>query len=347
MGNCSPSASLPYDAFLLVSFGGPERREDVLPFLENVVRGKRVPRERLLEVAERYELFDGASPINQQNRALLAAILAEFNAHGVRLPVYWGNRHWHPLLEDTIREMAEDGVRRALAFVTSAFASYSGCRQYLEDIDRARQAAGPAAPVVEKLRLFYNHPGFIEPMADRVRAALDELPAGRRDSARLVFTAHSIPLAMAACSKYVDQLQEACRLVSERVGRTEWTLAYQSRSGPPEQPWLEPDVGDYLVELHRAGQATDVVVVPIGFVSEHMEVVYDLDVELAGLCETLGIRLVRAGVVGTHPRFVRMIRELVEERLDPAAARLALGPLGSCPEVCPADCCRPGRPTGG
>jgi ferrochelatase len=332
---------------LLVSFGGPERREDVLPFLENVLCGKRVPRERMLEIAEHYELFDGVSPINQQNRALLAAILAEFNAHGVRLPVYWGNRHWHPLLEDTIREMAEDGVRRALALVTSAFASYSGCRQYLEHIERAREAVGRTAPLVEKLRLFYNHPGFIEPMADRVRAALEEVPAGRRASARLVYTAHSIPVAMAACSSYVEQLQEACRLVSERVGRAEWSLAYQSRSGPPEQPWLEPDVGDYLVELHRAGRVTDAVVVPIGFLSEHMEVVYDLDVELAGLCETLGIGLIRAGVVGTHPRFVRMIRELVEERLDPAAPRLTLGSLCSCPEVCPPDCCRPGRTVGG
>ena len=206
-----------YDAFLLVSFGGPEGPDDVLPFLENVVRGKNVPRGRLLEVARRYELFDGTSPLNAQNRVLLAALVGELNALGLALPVYWGNRNWHPLLVDTVRQMADDGVRRALALVTSAFGSYSGCRQYLEDIEDARQEVGPEAPQIEKLRLFYNHPGFIEAMVERVAAALGEIPSERRAAARLIFTAHSIPAAMAEHSPYQRQLREACRLVTEQL----------------------------------------------------------------------------------------------------------------------------------
>ncbi len=335
----------PYDALLVVSFGGPERPEDVMPFLKNVLRGKRVPAERVAEVARHYEYFGGASPLNEQVRALLAALLAELNAHGPRLAVYWGNRNWHPLLEDTVREMAEDGVRRALAFVTSAFASYSGCRQYLEDIERARRSAGPQAPAIDKLRLFYNHPGFIEAMADRVQAALATVPEPRRNRAALLYTAHSLPLAMARQSKYVEQLHEACRLVSERLGRAEWQLAFQSRSGPPHQPWLEPDVGQALTELVRSHQPEEVVVVPIGFVCEHMEVVYDLDVELADLCQRLGVGYLRAATVGTHPRFVRMIRELILERLNPGTPRLALGDLGPSPDMCPETCCaRPESP---
>lgn len=333
-----------YDALLLVSFGGPEGPDDVLPFLENVLRGKRVPQERMLEVAEHYQLFGGVSPLNMQNRALLASLVAELNAHGPHLPVYWGNRNWHPLLADTVQQMAEDGVRRALAFVTSAFGSYSGCRQYLENIEESRQAAGPGAPQIDKLRLFYNHPGFIEPVADRVTAALETIPAERREAARLIFTAHSVPLSMAAASPYQSQLREACRLVSQRVGRAVWDLVYQSRSGPPEQPWLEPDVGEFLQRLHETASAGDVVLVPIGFLSEHMEVVYDLDVEIAGLCESLDINLVRAGVVGTHPRYVAMIRELIQESLDPQAQRLALGDFGPSPDVCPPDCCKVKRP---
>jgi ferrochelatase len=330
----------PYDAVLLVSFGGPEKREDVIPFLENVLEGKRVPRERMLEVAEHYYLFDGVSPINVQNRALLTALLEELNTYGPRLAVYWGNRNWHPLLDDTVRQMAEDGVRRVLAFVTSAFASYSGCRQYREDIERAREAVGPSAPEVDKLRLFYNHPGFVDPMGERVRAALGEIPDDRRDAAKIVYTAHSLPETMASKCDYVLQLREACRLVSDRVGRSEWELAFQSRSGPPSQPWLEPDICDHLRGL--AGQdVSDVVVVPIGFLSEHMEVIYDLDVEAATLCDELGINLVRAGVVGTHPRFVRMIRELVEERMQEEPVRAALGDHGPSHDVCPADCCLP------
>lgn len=329
----------PYDALLLVSFGGPEKMGDVLPFLENVLRGKNVPHERMLEVAEHYELFDGVSPINQQNRALLAALIEELNRHGPPLSVYWGNRNWHPLLADTVQQMADDGVRRALALVTSAFGCYSGCRQYLEDIEQARQAVGPDAPPIDKLRLFYNHPGFIEATAQRVQQALDQIPAERRDAARLIFTAHSVPLAMARQCRYEAQLREACRLVSEQLGRAEGPLVYQSRSGPPSQPWLEPDVGDYLVELHGREKLGDVVLVPIGFLSEHMEVIFDLDVEIRALCEELGIRMVRSAPVGTHPRFVQMIRELIVERLDPNAERLALGPDGPSHDVCPPGCC--------
>lgn len=329
----------PFDAVLLLSFGGPERPEDVIPFLENVLRGKPVPPERIEEVAEHYYLFDGVSPINAQNRALLTALVGELNAHGPHLPVYWGNRNWHPLLTDTLRQMADDGVRRALALVTAAFGSYSGCRQYRENIADAQKSVGPQAPAVEKLRLFYNHPGFIEPMIDRVRAALESVPAERRAEARLVFTAHSVPVRMAETSPYVAQLREACALVAQGVGRGEWDLVYQSRSGPPEQPWLEPDVGEYLIRLHETTMVRDVVLAPIGFLSDHMEVIYDLDIEVAALCEELGINAVRAGTVGAHPRFVRMIRELILERIDPQSPRLALGSLGPWPDACPSGCC--------
>ncbi len=353
--DASDNRRLPYDALLLVSFGGPEGSDDVLPFLENVVCGKNVPRWRLLEVAKHYELFDGVSPINAQNRALLASLVAELNAHGPALTVYWGNRHWHPLLADTLRQMADDGVRRALAFVTSAFGSYPGCRQYLEDIERARLEVGPQAPTIDKLRLFFNHPGFIEATADRTVAALTSLPAEKRANARLLFTAHSLPVAMAERAPYVRQLQEACRLVVEGLppeflddsfplllgeGQVEgWQLAYQSRSGPPSQPWLEPDVREHIRLLPEAGRPGPLVIVPVGYLTENMEIVYDLDVEVRGLCDELGIEMVRAAVVGNHPRFVRMIRQLVVERLEPYTPRLALGPLGPWPDECPADCC--------
>jgi ferrochelatase len=329
-----------YDALLIVSFGGPDDPDDVLPFLENVTRGRSVPRERLLEVAEHYYHFGGRSPINDQNRQLVAAIDRELNDYGPPLKVYWGNRNWHPLLTDTLRLMAADGVRRALAFVTSAFSSYSGCRQYREDIARAQQEVGAIAPHVDKLRVYFNHPGFIEPMIENTRAALERIPAERRDDAPLVFTAHSIPVAMAAGCQYEEQLRESSRLVAEGVGRGDWHLAYQSRSGPPQQPWLEPDIGDFLKSVQGSGfRVQDVVAVPIGFISDHMEVVYDLDTEAKQLCERLGINMVRAATVGTHPRFVRMIRELIEERTGDSPQRLALGAIGPSHDVCPDDCC--------
>src|SRR5215213_4629818 len=234
--------SQPYDALLIVSFGGPDGPDDVLPFLENVLRGRNVPRERMLEVAEHYYEFGGRSPINDQNRALIAALEKELATHGPHLPIYWGNRNWRPLLTDTLRQMSADGVRRALGFVTSAFSSYSSCRQYQENIAAAQAEVGPAAPQIDKLRAFFNHPGFIEPMIENSRAALEKIPADRTDSAELIFTAHSIPQAMATNCRYEEQLREASRLVAEGAGRNTWTLTYQSRSGPPQQPWLEPDV---------------------------------------------------------------------------------------------------------
>jgi len=322
------------DALLLIAFGGPEQPADVLPFLENVLRGRNVPRERMLEVAEHYYHFGGVSPINGQMRELVPLVEAELREHGPRLPVYWGNRNWHPMLADTVRKMRDDGVKHALAFVMSAYSSYSGCRQYLDDIARAREAVGPGAPEIEKLRLFFNHPGFIEPMTEHVRNALRQLP-----SAALVYTAHSVPLSMAASSRYEVQLQEACRLVSERVGRDEWRLVYQSRSGPPSQPWLGPDIGDCLRELH-AGGVREVVIAPVGFISDHMEVLYDLDTEARGLCEELGMTLVRAATVGNHPAFVSMIAELARERVGEAAPRW-LGSLGASSDVCQPDCCAP------
>ena len=341
----NPQSQIPssksYDALLLISYGGPEKPDDVMPFLENVVRGKNVPRERLMEVARHYEFFGGVSPINAEVRALLTALIGELNAHGPALPVYWGNRNWHPMLADALRQMADDGVCRALALVTSAFSSYPGCRQYLEEIELVRQEIGENAPQVDKIRVFYNHPGFIEPMAERVLAALDEVPARRRSSARIMYTAHSIPKTMAGKCDYAEQLGEACRLVSQRVERSDWELVYQGRSGPPSQPWLGPDVGQRIREIGQSGEATDVVIVPIGFVCEHMEIVYDLDIELAALCESLAVNMVRCAVVGTHPRFVRMIRELIRERIDENPTRLALGDRGPSHDVCPADCCRP------
>jgi len=334
-----------YDAILVTSFGGPESSADVLPFLENVFRGKNVPSERMLEVAEHYYHFGGKSPINDQNRQLIAALEVELAQHGPQVPIYWGNRNWHPMLADTLRKMRADGIRRALAFVTSAYSSYSSCRQYREDIARAQQAAGEGAPAVDKIRVFHNHPGFIEAMTDRVKEALDRIPPDRRNAAHLIYTAHSIPIAMAQGCDYEKQLRETCRLVTERLGRTEWRLAYQSRSGPPSQPWLEPDILECLREIKLQGGSADVVLSPAGFVSDHMEILFDLDTEAANLCAELGLQMFRARTVGTHPRFIRMIRELICERTEDNSGRAALGVLGARPDVCPADCCpAPRRP---
>jgi ferrochelatase len=342
----------PYDAFLLVSFGGPEAPGDVMPFLRNVTRGRRIPAERLAEVAQHYDAFGGVSPINQQCRDLLAAVAKDFAAGGLSLPIYWGNRNWDPLLADTVRAMAADGVRHALAFVTSAYGSYSSCRQYLEDIEQARAEAGPGAPRIDKIRHYFNHPGFVEPLADSTLAAIGRLPQELRAGAHLVFTAHSIPQAMADASgppgerpppgRYVTQLTEAAGLVAGIVGDHPWRLVYQSRSGPPSQPWLGPDVNDYLAELAAAG-APAAVLVPVGFVSDHMEVLHDLDAEAAETAARLGLPVQRAATPGTDPRFVAMITELMRERLD-GAAPAALGRLGPGRDACPADCCSPLTP---
>lgn len=327
-----------YDALLVVSFGGPEGPDEVMPFLENVLRGKPVPRERMLEVAQHYQHFGGVSPINEQNRQLIAALERELADHGLQLPIYWGNRNWHPLLADTLRKMADDGVHRALAFFTSAYSSYSGCRQYHEDIARARETVGTHAPQIDKLRVFFNHPGFIEPLVESVQQCLARIPEERRKQTPLLFSAHSIPLTMADNCRYVAQLQEACRLVAEGAGHQNWELVYQSRSGSPHQPWLEPDVCDRIREIHANNPITDLVILPIGFISDHMEVLFDLDTEARELCESLGINMQRAATVGTHPRFIEMIRLLVEERLG-ESPKLALGNLGPSHDVCPMDCC--------
>ena len=331
-----------YDAILVVGFGGPEKRDDVLPFLENVLRGRNVPRERMLEVAEHYYHFGGASPINDQVRALIGALRAELDRHGIGLPIYWGNRNWHPFLADTLGTMAGAGVQRALGLVLAAYSSYSSCRQYREDIARAQDVVGPGAPAVDKIRVFYNHPDFIAANADRVAAALESIPAARRGQVRLAFTAHSIPSAMAGNCRYEEQLQETCRLVAEAVGLApdRWRLVYQSRSGRPADPWLGPDIGDHLDGLHAEG-VRDVVVQPVGFLSDHLEVLYDLDEEAAHRAAKLGLHMIRAGTVGTHPRFVAMLRTLIQERLDPARERPAAGKLPPSPDICPADCCLP------
>jgi ferrochelatase len=336
----------PYDAVLVVSFGGPEGPRDVIPFLENVLRGKNVPRGRMLEVAEHYHHFGGVSPLNAQVRTLVAALQEDLKTHGIDLPVYWGNRNWQPLLADTIAQMTHDGVRRALALMTSAYSSYSSCRQYRDDIQRAQASVGRAAPQVEKLRVFYNHPGFIGPMIQRVGDALAQVPTDRRANARLIYTAHSIPIAMAETSDYVLQLQEASRLVSEGLGVTRFQLAYQSRSGPPHQPWLEPDISDALRQLHATGGLRDVVVVPIGFLSDHIEILWDLDTEARRVADELGLNMIRAATVLSHPDFVPMIRELILERTSDAPRR-ALGTLGPGHDECPADCCAYAPPARG
>jgi protoporphyrin/coproporphyrin ferrochelatase len=327
-----------YDALLIVSFGGPEGMDEVIPFLENVLRGRNVPRERMLAVAEHYYHFGGVSPINAQNRALIAALEQELSANGINLPIYWGNHNWHPLLTDTLRQMAQNGVQHALAFFTSAYSSYSGCRQYREDIQRAQAEVGENAPQVSVLRKFYNHPGFVYPNIENVRAALEKLPAERRT---VVFTAHSIPLGMAQNSAYEAQLLETCRLVAEGLALQNWQLAYQSRSGSPSQPWLEPDILDTLRAL-KADGIENVVLAPIGFISDHMEVLYDLDTEAQQLADEIGLTVVRAATVGTHPEFIRMIRELIVERITNDPDKQFLGERGASHDVCPSNCCMPG-----
>ena len=330
------------EAILIVSFGGPEKHEDVMPFLENVTRGRGVPRERLLEVAEHYYHFEGRSPINAQNKALIEELRELLAAEGPALPVYWGNRNWHPFLAEAFTQMQADGVERVYAFVTSAYSSYSGCRQYRENLAQAQAETGTTGIEVKKLRVFFNHPGFLEPMIDNTRAALATLPAG----AKLLFTAHSIPLSMQPEQRYVPQLQEASRLVAEACGQTGWELLWQSRSGPPTQPWLEPDICDRLRTLAAEG-VRGVCVVPIGFLTDHLEVLWDLDAEAAGVARSLGMSFARAATAAADPRFVRMVRALVLERQAEPPERVALGILGASHDVCPADCCpAPVRPAG-
>jgi len=333
----------PIDALLLVSFGGPEGPADVEPFLRNVTRGRDIPAARLAEVGRHYlEVFGGVSPINAQARALKAALEAHLAEHGPQLPVYWGNRNWQPYLVEAVRQMQDDGVRHALALVTSAFPSYSGCRQYREDWWRARREVGDDAPLVSKLRHYWAEDGFLDPMAAHVAATRPS------PGARLVFTAHSVPVTMAATSgptggAYVQTLRAAAAAIVERLDRPYgWELAFQSRSGPPQVPWLEPDVGDHLIALHAEG-VREAVLVPIGFTSDHVEVLYDLDVQARQQVSHLtGFTLRRAATVGTHPRFVAMLRDLVVERLA-GEEQLTHGAPATY-DRCPAGCCPPGRP---
>jgi ferrochelatase len=329
-----------YDAILVVAFGGPEHPDDVVPFLENVLRGRNVPHERLLEVAGHYQHFGGVSPINDHVRRLIEALRDELDRNEIDLPIYWGNRNWTPLLPDVMQSMADDGVRRALAIVLSSFSSYSGCRQYRENIAAARNAVGPAAPVVDKVRVWYNHPDFIAANVDRLRTGLSQLPQALKPSAHVVFTAHSIPQAMADTSDYERQLRETCRLVAEaaEIPSERWQLAWQSRSGRPQDPWLEPDVNDHLAALKQSGSDA-VVVMPVGFLSDHMEVLYDLDEEARATAERLGLTMVRAETVGVHPKFVAMLGELVRERCGGSNERRAVGRFAACHDECPADCC--------
>jgi len=331
----------PYDALLLVSFGGPEGPDDVIPFLENVTAGRGIPRERLAEVGEHYHLFGGRSPINDLNRELIAAIEADLAAHGVELPVYWGNRNWDPYLRETVEQMAADGVRRAACFLTSAYRSYSSCRQYRENLFAASNGTGVR---LDRLRQYFNHPGFVGPFIEATSRALAEAPAGTH----VVFVTHSIPDTMNEASggpdvgAYRREHESVADLVASGSGAGAYSLVYCSRSGSPRTPWLEPDVNDHLEKLAAEG-ISSVVTVPIGFVSDHMEVVYDLDTEAAQTADRLGMRFVRVATPQSHPDFIAMIRELVLER---AAAergerpdRPALGACGIAPDACPADCC--------
>lgn len=338
------SATGDYDAILIVGFGGPEKPEDVVPFLENVTRGRNIPRERLLEVAHHYDRFGGVSPINAQVRELIESLRPELRRHGITLPIYWGNRNWHPMLAGTLREMSAAGVKRALAVVLAAYSSYSSCRQYREDIERAQEEVGADAPQVEKIRAFYNHPDFVLANADRIREGMTQFPAEVRSRVQVIFTAHSIPVSMAETSSYEIQLQETCRLVASEVGMSagQWTLVYQSRSGRPQDPWLEPDILDHLRSL-RQPDTSDLIIHPIGFLSDHMEVLYDLDFEAGGLCRETGLNMVRTRTVGTHRAFVRLIRELIAERVASVLPeeRRSLGQFGPSHDTCPDSCCLP------
>lgn len=330
-----------YDAILVMSFGGPEGQDDVIPFLENVTRGRNIPRERLEEVSHHYRMFGGVSPINAQNLALIDALREELKAHDIDLPIYFGNRNWYPLITDTMQQMKADGVKRALTFFTSAYSSYSGCRQYRENIVDAQQIVGEDAPVFDKLRVFYNHPGFIETNLDNLNKALSEFAEDERQSIHVAFTAHSIPMGMARNCAYEAQLMETARLVAEAAGIESWKLVYQSRSGAQHIPWLEPDILDHMDALHEQG-VKNLVIMPVGFISDHMEVMFDLDVEAKEKAEEYGMKMVRVPSAGTHPRFIAMIRELIQERMVANPERPYLGDRGANHDVCPANCCLPG-----
>lgn len=352
--------STDFDAVLLLSFGGPEKPADVRPFLENVTRGRGVPPERLDAVVEHYMHFGGVSPINSLNRDIIAALRDQFASASIDLPIYFGNRNWHPMVEDTVASMKADGVKSALVFPTSAWGGYSGCRQYHEDIARARAAVGEGAPRLLKIRQYYDHPLMIESFADAVAAARATLPAEQRDSARLVFTAHSIPSAADANAGppddgghlYSRQVADASKLIAEASGVAEYDVVWQSRSGPPQVPWLEPDICDHLETL-SAGGTQAVVVCPVGFVSDHLEVVWDLDTEAKEKADELEMGFARAETPGADARFARMIVELLDEQRVGGSCR-RIGSVTSYGSTfdgnrCAPGCCeqpvRPSRPT--
>ena len=342
-----PSPVSPYDALVLVSFGGPEGPDDVMPFLENVTRGRGIPRERLEQVGEHYLRFGGRSPINDLNRSMLEAIRVDLRDHAVDIPVYWGNRNWEPYLTETVATMKADGITRAACFVTSAYSSYSSCRQYREDLAAAAEHAGEGGPRLDRLRSYYNHPGFLDPVVDAVATAVTDRP-----HARLVFVTHSIPDSMNTGSgpqggAYLAQHRNATAYVAERVAtvtgrQSAADLVFCSRSGPPQVSWLEPDVNDHLEKLAGDG-VRSVVLVPIGFVSDHMEVVYDLDTEALATAGRLGLDAVRVPTSGTDPRFVAMVRELLLERAaverGDQVDRVAVGGDPACWDLCAAGCC--------
>lgn len=340
-----------FDALLVLSFGGPERPEDVRPFLRNVTRGRGVPEDRLEEVAQHYLHFGGVSPINRLNREIIAAVSDRLSAEGLELPIYFGNRNWDPMVEDAVGRMRDDGVERALVFPTSAWGGYSGCRQYHEDVARARDVVGEGAPELVKLRQYFDHPLLIAAFTDAISAAREQLPESKRAGARLVFTAHSVPLSADASAGppadggrlYSRQVAETARLCA---GGLDHDVVWQSRSGPPQVPWLEPDICDHLTSLSQAGEQA-VIVVPIGFVSDHLEVVWDLDTEARDRAAELGMDYVRALTPGTDPRFAELVVSLVREQLDGSPpARLGAEPLygvGVNGSLCAVDCCAPAK----
>jgi ferrochelatase len=325
-----------FDAVLLLSFGGPERPEQVRPFLENVTRGRNVPPERLDDVAEHYLHFGGVSPINGINRALIAELQTELD-----VPVYFGNRNWEPYVEDAVATMRDDGIRRAAVFTTSAWSGYSGCTQYSEDIDRARRAAGSGAPQLVKLRRYFDHPLFVEMFADNIIAAADTMPK----DARLVFTAHSVPVVAddrLGPKLYSRQVRYAARLVAAAAGYADYDVVWQSRSGPPQVPWLEPDIADHVAALGAAGVKA-VIVCPIGFVADHIEVVWDLDTELRAQTDAAGIAFARVSTPNADPRFARLAADLIDElRCSRGPARLVgPDPVPGCAASTNGDPCRP------
>ncbi|GAA4352454.1 ferrochelatase [Microbacterium rhizosphaerae] len=349
-GAAHVEAPVAYGAILLASFGGPEGQDDVIPFLRNVTRGRGIPEERLEEVAHHYRAFGGVSPINDQNRALKAALEAELAARGIDLPVLWGNRNWAPYLSDALREADERGLRTLLAIGTSAYSSYSSCRQYREDYAAALAETGLEGTVtIDKVRQFFDHPGFVQPFVDGVRAGLAEV--GGTAKTHVLFSTHSVPIADAdrsgprdldfgAGGAYAAQHRAVAEVVMADHPGVGWDLVYQSRSGPPTQPWLEPDINDRIAELAADG-VTGLVIVPLGFISDHMEVAWDLDTEALETADAHGMTAVRVPTPGVHPAFVSGLVDLVLERRDgvPTDERPALTALGPWFDVCRPGCC--------